>query len=126
MQLEGSVFGVLVIQIKPQLEVLLNLPPGSLTKQIQLTEHLLDLFIAYQIPSDLLAYDGPPDAPDADKLAAVKGHVQAIYDTIAEAKKAEIDAAKQRHQFAHPGRQVSASAEEEDAESSDGWGMDAP
>merc|ERR1719393_1131242 len=44
MQLEGTVFGVLVLQLKPQLERVLNLPPEALTKEIQLTQQLLDLF----------------------------------------------------------------------------------
>ena len=102
MQLEGSVFGVLVIQLKPQLERLLRLPPDSLTKEIALNEKLLELFIEYQIPSDLLAYDGPSDAPVSEKLKAVTTHVQAIYDTLEEAKKAEVDAEKQKHAYSHP------------------------
>ena len=35
MQLEGSVFAVAVIQLKPQLERLLNLPDDSLTKEVR-------------------------------------------------------------------------------------------
>merc|ERR1719163_649618 len=88
MQLEGSCFGILILQLKPQLEKLLRLPAGALTKEIALTEKLLELFIEYQIPSDLLAYDGPSDAPVSEKLKAVTNHVQAIYDTLGEAKKA--------------------------------------
>merc|ERR1719380_463736 len=57
MQLESTLFGILVIQIKPQLERVLNLPPDSLTKEIKLTQELMQLFIKYQIPSDLLAFD---------------------------------------------------------------------
>ena len=57
MQLESTLFGVVVIQIKPQLEKLLQLPPNCLAKEIQLTEHLMELFIKYQIPSDLLAFE---------------------------------------------------------------------
>ena len=63
MQLEGSVFGILVIQLKPQLEALLKLPHDALTKEIALTQQLLDLFIQYQIPSDLLTYARGPTAP---------------------------------------------------------------
>ena len=48
---EGSVFGVLVLQLKPQLERLLNLPHDALTKEIKLTQQLLDLFITYQVPA---------------------------------------------------------------------------
>merc|ERR1719230_1874385 len=57
MQLESTLFGILVIQIKPQLEKVLNLPEDSLTKEIKLTQDLMQLFIKYQIPSDLLAFD---------------------------------------------------------------------
>ena len=45
MQLEGSVFGLLILQLKPQLERLLRLTERSLTKEIALTQALLDLFI---------------------------------------------------------------------------------
>ena len=55
MQMQHTLFGVCVVQIKPQLEKVLNLPPDSLTKEIALTEDLMELFIEYQIPSDLLA-----------------------------------------------------------------------
>merc|ERR1719428_1503355 len=57
MQLESTLFGVLVIQIKPQLEKVLNLPEDSLAKEIKLTQELMQLFIKYQIPSDLVAFD---------------------------------------------------------------------
>ena len=55
MQLEGTLFTIVVIQIKPQLEKLLKLPNDSLTKEIKLTQDLLNLFIEYQIPSTALA-----------------------------------------------------------------------
>ena len=101
MQLEGSVFGVLILQLKPQLEKLLRLPPDALTKEIKLTQQLLELFIEYQIPSDLLAYDGDAAEPLPQKLDAVRAHVKAIYDTIDDAKKAELEEiAKAR--YAHP------------------------
>ena len=48
---------------------MLNLPPESLTKEIQLTQKLLDLFITYQIPSDLLSYDGDATANGTAKVA---------------------------------------------------------
>jgi hypothetical protein len=49
MQLESTLLGVLVLHIKPQLEVLLNLPPDALTKEIALTQDLMDMFIKYQV-----------------------------------------------------------------------------
>jgi hypothetical protein len=98
MQLEGSVFGVCVIQLKPQLEALLNLPPDALTKEIRLTQDLLSLFIDYQIPSDLLRFEGPAfvdgGASSEERLAAVKGHVAALMAMIAEEKQREVAEAK--------------------------------
>lgn len=57
MQLDSSVVGVCVVQIKPQLEKLLGLPPHALTKEMKLTEDLTELFVEYQIPSDLVSCD---------------------------------------------------------------------
>ena len=93
-----------MIFASPQLEALLNLPPGALTKQISLTQQLLELFVEYQIPSDLLAYDGDADAPPAEKLEAVKAHVAALFASLDDAKAAEVQAARMEHDFAHPGR----------------------
>ena len=62
MQLESTLFGVLILHIKPQLELILHLPADSLTKEVALTQDLMDLFIKYQIPADLLSYTGPLDA----------------------------------------------------------------
>ena len=44
MQLSSTLFGILVLQVKPQLERCLNLPDDSLTKQIRLTQQLMELF----------------------------------------------------------------------------------
>ena len=96
MQLESSVFGVCVVQLKPQLEILIGLPPDALLKEIRLTQDLLSLFIDYQIPSDLLSFDGAPDAPVADKVAAVKEHVKAVLDVIDDAKKKQLDEAEKK------------------------------
>ncbi len=55
MQLESTLFAVCLIQIKPALEKLLKLPDDSLTKEIRLTQDLLDLFMTYNIPSDMVS-----------------------------------------------------------------------
>ena len=49
MQLESSIFGICVIQVKPQLESLLRLPPDALDKEMKLTNDLMDLFVEYQV-----------------------------------------------------------------------------
>jgi hypothetical protein len=78
MQLESTLFGVAVVQVKPQLELLLNLVPRTLDKEIELTQKLLDLMVTYQIPSDMLAYNAalgevamppvPPPLPQTSVL----------------------------------------------------------
>eukprot|EP01062_Namystynia_karyoxenos_P084370 TRINITY_DN990_c0_g2_i1.p1 TRINITY_DN990_c0_g2~~TRINITY_DN990_c0_g2_i1.p1 ORF type:complete len:933 (+),score=299.99 TRINITY_DN990_c0_g2_i1:85-2799(+) len=90
MQLASTVFGVVIIQIKPQLERLLNLPPDSLTKEVALTQELMELFIEYQLPSDLMTYDGDEDAPVAGKVATVKESCAAIRGMICAAKENEL------------------------------------
>lgn len=99
MQLESTLFGIAIVQIKPQLERLLRLPQGGLTKEIQLTQDLMSLFLDYQIPSDLITYEGPGDAPPEDKVARVKGHVQRMLDVIAASKTRELEEARERERY---------------------------
>jgi hypothetical protein len=96
MQLESTLFGVCVIQIKPQLEKLLKLPPDSLTKEIKLTQELLGLFSEFQIPSDLLSYDGDPEEPTAMKLARVTEYTRRMQEMIDLSKKRELEAERER------------------------------
>jgi hypothetical protein len=90
MQLESSVFGVCVIELKPQLERLLGLPEGALTKEIQLTQDLMSLFTEYQIPSDLLTFDGPANSDTAAKVGAVKEYVKSILEVIENSKEKQL------------------------------------
>jgi hypothetical protein len=90
MQLESSVFGVCVIRIKPQLEKVLGLPDGSLTKEIQLTQDLMSLFVDYQISSDLMSFDGPANTDISGKMEAVRGHVKMITNVIDAAKEKQL------------------------------------
>ena len=71
-QLESSVFGLVVIEIRPQLEVLLGLPEHSLTKEVHLTENSVSMFVDHQFPPDLLEYDGPMMGTKQEKIEAVK------------------------------------------------------
>eukprot|EP00418_Pyrodinium_bahamense_P095920 CAMPEP_0179039872 /NCGR_PEP_ID=MMETSP0796-20121207/15359_1 /TAXON_ID=73915 /ORGANISM="Pyrodinium bahamense, Strain pbaha01" /LENGTH=936 /DNA_ID=CAMNT_0020736207 /DNA_START=64 /DNA_END=2874 /DNA_ORIENTATION=- len=110
MQLESTLFGVLIIQIKPQLEKVLNLPADSLTKEIKLTQDLMQLFIKYQIPSDLLSFDGSIgtegaeliEATASERLEAVRGHVEAIHKMIAEAREEEVSQRRMEESYARP------------------------
>eukprot|EP01060_Flectonema_neradi_P029488 TRINITY_DN408_c0_g1_i9.p1 TRINITY_DN408_c0_g1~~TRINITY_DN408_c0_g1_i9.p1 ORF type:complete len:912 (+),score=260.96 TRINITY_DN408_c0_g1_i9:79-2736(+) len=105
MQLESTLFGMCVIQIKPQLERVLNLPPDSLTKEIQLTQDLIDMFLTYQVSSDLLSFqcdpcEDPADISAKDKVEQVKGHVKNMQDMIQKAKEAEIAEEKMKAEAA--------------------------
>jgi hypothetical protein len=105
MQLESTLFGILIIQIKPQLELVLNLPDDSLSKEIKLTQDLMQLFIKYQIPPDLLSFDGTATSTSLASvrlqkaLDAVKGHVNAIQTMIDGSKNEEIQHRTQQIQY---------------------------
>ena len=101
MQLESTLCAVLVLQIKPAMEQLLNLAPDSLTKEIELTQDLTKLFVEHQIPSDLVTYAGPDDADKATRLAAVKGHVAGLHALISKSEERIIE---------HHNRQLQAEA----------------
>lgn len=95
MQLASTLFGVCVLQLKPQMERVLKLNNEALTKEIRLTQDLIDLFLQYQIPSDLLSYGGVPAVDGAQKLEGVKSNVRAIQTMIQKAKDKEIADAAQ-------------------------------
>jgi hypothetical protein len=102
MQLESTQFGVVVIQIQPQLEKLLNLAPNSLGKEIALQEQLMELFIKYQIPSDLLAFEESAEEiseRDPRRLEAVRAHVKAMYDMINAEKDRELNETRQEARY---------------------------
>jgi hypothetical protein len=88
--------GICIVQLKPQLEVLLGLPEGALTKEIKLTQDLMSLFVEYQIPSDLLTYDGPEAAAIHEKVESVKENVKAVLDVIEATRTKELEEAKQK------------------------------
>jgi hypothetical protein len=102
MQLESTLFGIVVLQIKPQLEKLLKLPDDSLTKEIRLTQDLFELFQRYQIPSDLLTYDGPEAASVEIKLSAVKEHVANMQSMITGKKEEEIQQVVMENAYISP------------------------
>jgi hypothetical protein len=101
MKLSSSVFGVCVVQLKPQLEMLLDLPEKSLTKEIRLTQDLLSLFIDYQIPSDLLSYDGTDELDSSAKVEVVKGHVKKVQDMINDLKQSDLKDARMEADMAY-------------------------
>ena len=119
MQLESSVLGICVIPLKPQMEKLLNLEEGTLTKEIQLMQDLMSLFVDYQIPSDLLSFDGAEHTLASEKVALVKDHVKAVLEVIEGEKKKQLERAQakekimkaQGHKVYHHGQPLSAPSE---------------
>lgn len=106
MQLESTLFALVVLQVKPQLEKVLNLPPDSLTKEIRLTQDLTKLFIDHQIPADLLSFDesasvAAATASSSDRIAVVKRHVLNLKDMLDDMKEEEIQSQNQHR--AHVG-----------------------
>ena len=102
MQLGSSVLGISVIQIKPQLETLLGLPSGALTKEMKLTQDLMELFVEYQVPSDMLSYDGiDTSASPKEKVDNVRVHVQAVSSVVNEAKSKELKEQSMKAEMAY-------------------------
>jgi hypothetical protein len=96
MQLASTLFGMAIIQIKPQLEKVLRLEEDSLTKEIKLTQDLMKLFIEYQIPTDLLSYDGAEEGVSSKrKVDRVKELVEAMLDMLKGMKGEEIEEQQQ-------------------------------
>merc|ERR1712137_1270284 len=101
MQLESTLFGMCVIQIKPQLERVLNLPEDSLTKEIRLTQDLMSLFLDYQIPSDLLSFEGEPNREysSSERIDYVKKQVSAMRGMIEDIKKKDLAEVQQKQKL---------------------------
>ena len=101
MQMESTLFGMCVVQVKPHLERVLQLPEGSLTKEIQLTQDLLDLFLVYNIRSDLLSQDtqSKKKMEQSDRVAQVKHHVDVVKQMLSKAKEEEVSEAHRKKAF---------------------------
>ena len=110
MQLKETLFAMCVVQVRPQLESVLNLPAGALTKEIRLTEELLDLFMSHEVAADLLSYEAEdPFADDDDvackvKVDAVKGHVAGVKAALDASRDEEVVQAKREEAVRGLGR----------------------
>jgi hypothetical protein len=83
MQLSSSIFGVCIVQIKLQLEALLGLRKDALDKAMKLTQDLMELFVEYQVPSDVLSYSGfLENVATQDKVSYVTNNVNSVLDVI--------------------------------------------
>jgi hypothetical protein len=126
MLLESTLFAVCVIQIKPQLEKVLELQADSPTKEIKLTQDLMQLFIKHQIPTDLLSYQeqqgntsSGPGAGREERLLAVKRHVQGMQEMLAAAREEEVAAAREQRRYEGLDSDEEEDEEEEEEEEED-------
>eukprot|EP01060_Flectonema_neradi_P010865 TRINITY_DN1793_c2_g1_i2.p1 TRINITY_DN1793_c2_g1~~TRINITY_DN1793_c2_g1_i2.p1 ORF type:complete len:890 (+),score=147.47 TRINITY_DN1793_c2_g1_i2:152-2821(+) len=95
MQLEGTLFALGIIHTKPQLEVVLNLPRGSLTKELALSEKLLDLLLVHGVSADFLsASSHSPSAVDS-----VRRNCASIYTLIDKEKEDELMTVKRKQEI---------------------------
>merc|ERR1712013_506235 len=113
MQLSSSVFGICIVQIKPQLEALLGLPADSLDKEMKLTQDLMELFVEYQVPSDLLSYNGySENAAVQDKISNVRDNVKGVLGVIEAEKEKQLKSEQAKTDMAMEQRFQSDMAEE--------------
>lgn len=82
MQLSSTLFGMCVVNVKPQLERVLNLPSEILMKEIKLTQvrksssnlmtkDLMELMIEYKISPETLSFTGIESSSNFEKLGEV-------------------------------------------------------
>ena len=60
----------------------------------------MEMFIKYQVPADLLSYDGKEDRELSHKIGEIKRHVKQIQDMIAESKQKELDEKREEAKYA--------------------------
>ena len=84
MMLKKGLFSILFIQIKPQLEHILNLPSESLTKEISLTKQITKLMIDYDIGIDALSRGD--HETEGDPIQIVQQNVEKINTAISNIK----------------------------------------
>jgi serine/threonine protein kinase len=92
MQLESTLFGILTIPIKPQLEKVLNLRSGDLAKEFRLAEDAQHLLLEYQVPTGMLS------AEDSG-VETVRESVRSTETFINEMKEAELRSRQMETEF---------------------------
>ena len=90
-----------MIQIKPQLEALLGLPADALDKEMKLTQDLMELFVEYQVPSDMMSYNGSAkNVATQDKISNVRDNVKGVLDVVNAEKEKQVKAEQAKTEMA--------------------------
>ena len=98
--LSTNLFCICIIPIRSQLEKLLKIPSRCLIKEILLAQSILDLFIEYQIPSDLFSFDTNLDLENNHTIIIdnIKENVHKIEKIIENIKNKEIEEKKKEEE----------------------------
>merc|ERR1712167_76353 len=99
MKLSNTLFTVAIVQVLPQVEKILNLPRGSLNKNLEIGENIMTLLTEYNISPDLLSVD----ENELSKNNAILLNVAKMKNVVQKAKEQEIaraklEAEKRRHE----------------------------
>lgn len=86
MQMSHTLFGVCVIQVKPNVEQVLKLSPYSLDKEIRLTQDVMNVFLKGNIPPDLIA----AKEKDPNAIESVRTSVGAMTKLLGDMQKAVL------------------------------------
>ena len=126
MQLQSTLFALCIVQIKPALEAVLNLPPDSLTKEIRLSQRLLSQLVEYQIPSDQLSFENmygefvesSTTEVTKQKVEQVAARSRGIADMIQGLKQDQLHEVQQEVEFMYP-----SSSSQSDESEDECWDM---
>ena len=104
MQLESTLFSIVLLQVKPQLEKVLQLMPGSLTTEISLTQDIMKLFVECHIPAELLSYyemnsTMAMSASAQSRITSVKENVKKIMDIVDGLKGEEVKEKSRQREY---------------------------
>ena len=111
MQLDGTLFSIAIIQIKPQIEVVLNLPEGTLSKETELSEKLLKMMVTDGLSSDLLS----ATKSSSDPLEEVRTNISRIDGLIQKERDEELREQERLRQLEEVKRKIAEEARAEEA-----------
>jgi hypothetical protein len=89
------------------------MPFDTLTKEIELTQDLMELFIKYQIPSDLLSYSTEDNVIDSQKskIQFVQNQVKSMKAMLKSAKEKEIEDRRDEARYNQPTKRFAVAEE---------------
>lgn len=84
------------------MEKILKVPNDALTREIKMTQELLEMFIKYQIPSDLLSFGGHDNEAVDVKVEHVRHNLKQMQEMIADIKNKEVSESVEKMVYEQP------------------------